>query len=138
MRLGRTTAGVTWSEALLALLVSHLVGDVLLQTEWQAQHKPGGLGDELARRALANHLTTYTAAFVPALAWIGRGRGAGRALAVCGLVAGSHLMIDDGRLVRAWLRVVKRAPEPGQALLVAVDQSFHVLSLASAALVAAG
>jgi hypothetical protein len=131
-------AHVGWSAALLALLISHLVGDVLLQTDWQAQHKTKGLGDAGARRALVNHVAAYTLAFVPALAWIGRHRGPARALAVGGLVAGPHLVIDDGRLVRAWLREVKQTPAAPQALTIAVDQSFHVLSLAAAAVVAAG
>jgi hypothetical protein len=130
-------AQVTWPEALLALLVSHVVGDVLLQTDQQAQYKPKGLGDGLGRRALVAHVSTYTLAFAPALAWIARGKGTARALAVGGLVAGSHLMIDDGRLVRAWLRGVKHAHAAPPGLAIAVDQSFHVLSLAGAALVAA-
>lgn len=130
-------AQVSWSAALLALLVSHVVGDVLLQTDWQAQHKPKGLEDPQGRRALSNHLSSYTVAFMPALAWIGRRKGLGRAVTVGGLVAGPHLVIDDGRLVRAWLREVKGAPEPAPALAIAVDQSFHIVSLAIAAIAAA-
>ena len=59
-------ARITWPAALLALLVSHVVGDVLLQTDWQAQHKPKGLGDGLGRQALVGHIGTYTLAFAPA------------------------------------------------------------------------
>lgn len=129
---------MSWSAALLALLVSHVEGDILLQTDWQAQNKAGGLGDEkLARRALCRHLATYTMAFVPALLWIGKDRGVGRAASVGGLVAVSHVIIDDGRLVHAWTRQVKHATEPPAGLLIAVDQSFHLLSLVGAALVAA-
>lgn len=66
---------MNWSSALLAFLVSHAGGDVLLQTNWQAQNKGGGLGDDkVARRALCHHLATYTMAFVPALLWIGKTR----------------------------------------------------------------
>jgi hypothetical protein len=130
-------SGVTWPAALLALLVSHVTGDVLLQTEWQARNKTKGLGDALARRALARHLATYTFAFIPALAWIGARSGGARALAVGGLIAAPHLLIDDGRPVRAWLRGVKRARKPQPPLLIAVDQSFHLVSLLAAAVVAA-
>ena len=50
-----------------------MVGDYLLQTDWQARNKRGGLGgDPVARRALLTHVTTYTLAFVPALIWIAR------------------------------------------------------------------
>jgi hypothetical protein len=129
---------MSWSAALLALLVSHVEGDILLQTDWQALNKAGGLGDDkLARRALSRHLATYTMAFLPALVWIGKDRGARRAVSVGGIVAVSHVIIDDSRLVHAWTRRVKHATEPPAALLIAVDQSFHVLSLLGAALVAA-
>jgi hypothetical protein len=129
---------VSWSSALLALLVSHVVGDVLLQTEWQAVSKVQGLSDAAGRRALVAHVTTYTLAFVPALAWIGRDRGRRGAVAIGAMVAVPHLLVDDGRLVRAWLRDVKRAPEPSPALSIAVDQSFHLVCLSAAAVVAAG
>jgi hypothetical protein len=129
---------LTWSEALLALLVSHVAGDVLFQTDSQARHKGHGAADPQRRRALGSHLTTYMLAFVPALVWIALETSAIRAVAVAVLVATTHLAIDDGRLVRIWLRDVKLALSPSPALSVAVDQSFHVLCLFGAALVAAG
>jgi hypothetical protein len=122
---------------MLAFLVSHAVGDVLLQTEWQALTKVPGLGDPLARRALGRHLATYMLAFVPALVWIGHDTSAARAVGVGALVAVPHLLIDDGHFVRAWLRGVKRAPDPAPALSIAVDQTLHVVCLLGAALVAA-
>jgi hypothetical protein len=129
---------MSWSSALLAFLVSHCGGDVLFQTDWQAQNKAGGLGnDKVARRALSRHVATYTMAFVPALAWIGKDKGMGRAASVGSLIAAPHLIIDDGRLVAAWTRRVKQASESPAAVLIAVDQSFHVLSLLGAAMAAA-
>jgi hypothetical protein len=128
---------MTWFAALLALLVAHAVGDVLFQTDWQALNKIRGLGDPLSRRALAQHVTTYTVAFVPALVWIGTRTSAGRAVAVGALVAVPHLLIDDGRFVRLWLRRVKGVQRPGVGLTIAVDQAFHVVCLLGAALVAA-
>lgn len=122
---------------MLALLVSHVAGDVLLQTEWQAQTKPRGVGDAVGRQALARHLTTYMLAFLPALAWIGAETNILRALVVGALVASTHLVIDGTRLVRAWLRRVKHAADPAPALSIAVDQGLHVLCLFGAALVAA-
>jgi hypothetical protein len=114
-----------------------VAGDVLLQTERQAVSKAHGLGDSAGRRALVGHIATYTVAFVPALAWICGDRGAASAIGVGALVAIPHLLIDDGRLVRAWLHYVKRVPEPTPALSIAVDQSFHVVCLLGAAVVAA-
>jgi hypothetical protein len=128
---------VSWSAALLALLVSHVAGDVLLQSEWQAHMKARGFADPVGRRALIRHVATYMLAFLPALVWIGAETSAVRAVAVGALVAITHLVIDSGRLVGAWLRKIKRASNPAPALSIAVDQSFHILCLFGAAVVAA-
>ncbi len=128
---------MTWSAALLALLVSHLVGDFLFQTESQAVGKVRGLADGASRRALFSHLAVYMLAFVPALVWIGVETTAARAVVIAVVVAVPHLVIDEGRLVRIWLRDVKRAPSASLGLRIAVDQSFHVVCLLGAALLAA-
>ena len=48
-----------WVEIFAVLVVSHLAGDFLLQTEWQATHKRAGLGrDPVRRRALVAHAAT--------------------------------------------------------------------------------
>jgi len=127
---------VTWSAVLIALLLSHAVGDVLLQTDRQALDKVRGLGDFAGRVALTTHVAIYTLAFLPALVWIGIEKNFVRALVVGLVVAITHLVIDDGRLVETWMRTVKRAANPGTGLLIAVDQSFHVLCLFGAALIA--
>ena len=45
---------MSWVSVLAGFLVAHMVGDYLLQTDWQARHKRGGLGgDAVARRALS-------------------------------------------------------------------------------------
>ncbi len=128
-----------WSEVFIVFVLSHLVGDFALQTEWQAQHKRGGLGpDRVARRALSAHVGTYTLAFVPAFVWLWDSLGPG-VFAVAALVAGTHLIQDDGRLLEAYVRTVKRtSPENHGTLMLAVDQTFHALVLFGLALVAAG
>ena len=113
------------------LLLSHLAGDFLLQTDWQAEHKKGGLGSNPeARRALFSHLATYTLTFIPALIWICCQLGLGTALGTLGLVFLPHLLQDDGRLLGRYITMVKG---PGAAqvplVLVAVDQVFHFLVL---------
>jgi len=128
---------MSWFAALLALLLSHAVGDVLFQTDWQALNKVRGLGEPVARRALLHHVTTYTLAFIPALIWIGTRTSAWRAILLAVVVAVPHLLIDDGRFVRLWLREVKGAKQPAAGLSIAVDQSFHALCLLGAALIAA-
>ena len=127
-----------WVELLAVFVVSHAVGDFLLQTEWQATHKRGGLGrDREARRALLWHVATYTLAFVPALAWLAGELGPGALAAVAAGIALPHLVQDDGRLLGAYVVADKHtSPQPGM-LLLAVDQSFHLLVLFGLA-VAAG
>lgn len=115
-------------------IVAHLVGDYLLQTDWQARTKRGGLSGGESLRALAMHIATYTLAFVPALVWIGTELDVGWALLAGALVAIPHLVIDDGRVVRAYLAHVKRAPGFDISLAASVDQSFHILSLCLVAL----
>ena len=119
-----------WVQVFAVFVVCHLVGDYLLQTDWQAANKRGGLGrDAEARRALFAHVTTYTLAFVPALVWLGGEVGA-EAIAVGLAIFAAHLVQDDGRLLTAYLARVKG---PGavsnRAVAVAVDQSFHILIL---------
>lgn len=124
-----------WIELFAVLLVCHLVGDFLLQTDWQATHKRGGLGpDPVARRALVSHVSTYTLAALPALIWIGDERGLGWAVIGAALVFFPHLIQDDGRLVRAYAERVKGATDAAPSLLLMLDQSFHVVTLFAIAL----
>ena len=129
---------VSWVEVLATLLVCHLAGDFLLQTEWQALNKHGGLGrDPVKRRALFEHVATYAIPFLPAFVWIGHNAGAGHALAVAAVALVTHLIQDDGRLLVRYMRAVKRTdPEFGSSLFITVDQSFHVCFLFAAALLA--
>lgn len=126
---------MTWVEVFAVLVVSHLVGDFLFQTDWQARHKYGGLGREpIHRRALVIHVVIYTAAFIPALVWIGLESDAAWAVAIGLLVAIPHLIQDDGRLLDAYMAGVKGLARTSSGLRVAVDQSFHVLFLLGTAL----
>jgi hypothetical protein len=121
---------VNWVSVFAAFLVAHMVGDYLFQTDWQARNKRGGLsGDRVAFRALFTHVATYTLAFVPALVWIGDQLDPGWAVLAAALIFLPHLILDDGRIVRAYLANVKRAQGFDVGLAASVDQSFHVLSL---------
>ncbi|HEY6777968.1 MAG TPA: DUF3307 domain-containing protein [Thermoleophilaceae bacterium] len=119
-----------WAEVFVVFLVSHLVGDFAIQTEWQARHKHGGLGpDPTARRALLAHVLTYTLVFVPAFVWLWDDLGAG-VLALAALVFGTHLVQDDGRMLDRYVVYVKRTdPVRHPAVRLAVDQTFHVVVL---------
>jgi hypothetical protein len=129
---------VEWDEVLVAFLLCHLTGDFLLQTEWQASNKWGGLGrDPTARRALFSHVLVYGLAFLPALVWLAGDLGMG-VIGIAALVLGPHLVQDDGRLLRRYMAVAKHSRvERDQPLYVMVDQSFHAVALFAAALVAA-
>jgi len=126
-----------WVEAFAALVVSHLVGDYLLQTDWQARNKRGGLGpDPVARRALLSHIASYTLAFVPALIWLAGEIGAW-AVAIGALIAVPHLIQDDGRLLAAYMRHVKHADgQANPSVAAAADQAIHFLALFLTALLA--
>jgi hypothetical protein len=128
---------VTWSALFGAFVLSHLVGDFLVQTDWQAMNKQGGLGrDTAARRALATHVLTYTLAFVPALVWTATEVTALAGVGLALLIAIPHAAVDDGRFVSGWVRRVKGVQgTPPNVVRLGVDQSLHVLALGAVALV---
>lgn len=127
-----------WVEVFAVFVVSHLAGDFVVQTHWQAVHKFGGLGrDPRARRALLLHILTYTLTFVPALIWLADDLGAG-VVPLAGLIAIPHLVQDDGRLLVAYNERAKGSDaHPGDPLFTWIDQAFHVIALFGTALVAA-
>ena len=127
-----------WEEVFLVFLVCHAAGDFLLQTDWQAVNKRGGLSsaNREARRALLSHVFVYTLVFVPAIVWIASNTSA-VAVALLAVIFIPHLVQDDARVLVAWNRIVKRsAPQPGDYLYMAIDQSFHVIFLFATALLA--
>src|SRR5687768_552237 len=127
---------MSWVEVFAVLLVSHLSGDYLLQTEWQALNKRGGLGrDREARRALLAHIATYTLAFVPAFVWLAEDIG-WAVVAAAVAVALPHMVQDDGRLLAIFVRHVKGYEAAANPSVTAmVDQTLHVLALFALALV---
>lgn len=125
-----------WVEIFAVFLVCHLVGDFVLQTEWQAAHKHGGLRDRRCTGALVAHILTYTLAFVPALIWLSDSLGAG-VVWLAALIAVPHLVQDDGYLLEQFMITVKRVnPKEQRALTITVDQVFHVVTLFLTAIVA--
>jgi hypothetical protein len=126
---------ITWSAVFVVFFVSHLFGDYLLQTEWQATHKRGGLGrDAVAARALLAHTRNYSLGYVPAFVWISSRLG-WTTLIVAAAVVIPHLIQDDGRGLRAYMRRVKGMdPDVNHTVAALVDQALHMVALLGAAL----
>lgn len=118
-------------------MVAHVVADWLLQTDWMAVNKVN-----LRHPAGYVHAAVYTLFMLPLFPWT---------LAL--LIGVTHLFIDTRGPVHWWIRTVKRMPlgasgtqQPGAPkssayakfgfLESAVDQAFHVVVLAAAALAA--
>jgi hypothetical protein len=124
--------GVTigaFAGTLSVLVILHLIGDWLLQTDWMAKEKGKN------PQALAAHVSIWAACFIPAAVWLYN------PLWLVWLV-GTHLLLDGTGFVRWWMRNVKRVPEAdlrGSAwwLAVVVDQVFHLLALVPIAVSAA-
>jgi hypothetical protein len=128
---------VRWEEVFAVFVVCHVTGDFLLQTDWQALHKRGGLSrNREARRALISHVTVYTLTYVPAIAWIASNSTA-LAFGLLPVIFIPHLIQDDARPLIAWNRRVKGgSPPPGDPVYMAIDQSFHIVCLFGTALLA--
>jgi hypothetical protein len=126
---------VTWAAVFVIFFVSHQLGDFVLQTDWQATHKRGGLGRTAeSRRALFSHAFTYTCAFIPALIWISSQLG-WNALVIAAAVGLPHLIQDDGRLIQAYARRVKGLePASARTVMLLLDQAWHAVALFGAAL----
>ncbi len=107
------------------LILAHLFGDWLLQTEYEAMNKAGG---RFLNAALLKHCLFYTLSFVPVfiafhLSWYW--------LLV---IFASHLFIDRRWPVVWWISVIKRTSKESINknfwLVVAVDQVIHIFILA--------
>lgn len=129
---------MAWTEVFIVLVISHLAGDFLLQTDWQAKYKYGGLSaDPVRRRALGTHIVTYMLCFLPALIWIAADGGLDRAVLAAIIIAVPHWVQDDGRLLDLYMAAVKGTADSSPGLRVAVDQSFHAVALFLTALIIA-
>ena len=112
------------TELLVWALVAHVVADWLFQTDWMAVNKVN-----LRHPAGYVHAGVYTLFMLPLFPW---------SLAL--LIGLTHLFIDTRGPVHWWMRNVKRML-PGTSVATAflesaVDQAFHVVVLAAAALAA--
>jgi hypothetical protein len=112
------------------LLVAHLVGDWLLQTEWQALNKSKNY------RALFSHIAVYSLIMLGVLV-ADFGFQNIYAYIVVAMLASSHALLDRGwpviRFMKTFRLIVERKPE--RWLVMAVDQVIHVAFLAFAVII---
>ena len=112
------------------LLVAHLVGDWLLQTEWQALNKGKNY------RALFSHIAIYTLIILGVLV-LDFGFQNVYVYLMVALLGLSHAILDRGwpviRLMKAFRMIVAREPE--RWLTMAVDQVLHIFFLAIATMI---
>ena len=109
--------------------MAHLIGDWLLQTEWQAVNKDSDW------KALAVHLLIYHLVVAVVLLW-----GFDTPLAQVGIVLVPlivlHAIFDRRNFVRQLMKLLRIAVtrEPGGWLIIAVDQALHLLLLGATTL----
>lgn len=107
------------------LVIGHLIGDFLFQTNWIAKYK--------ATRwfTLIVHVFIYTTV-ITILDWL-----TFHSLSILGilLLFVTHLIIDRQTAVRWWMKYIMRTdPDLVLWLRIVVDQIFHVIVLAAALL----
>ena len=112
------------------LLIAHVIGDWLLQTEWQALNKARSW------RALLTHVVIYHLVILAALLWK-MGTGIPTVYAVVVGLAIVHTIMDRKRPVEWFMRTMRISVtrEPEGWLAIAVDQSLHLVWLAAATLI---
>jgi len=117
------------------LLLGHLIGDFLFQTDSMAKHKPQSWRWMLGHVSL--YMVTITAIitgyglshvlpwWLPVTAWL--------------FICGTHLILDRRSFTARWMRLFRASPEHPW-LPIVVDQIFHLITLAivAQALVLAG
>jgi hypothetical protein len=99
------------------LLLGHMAGDFLFQTNWMAREKANNL------TALFIHSAVY-ALFI-GLGAILADRFTWQALLVVLL---SHMLIDNRKFIKFWIRCVTKSCDT-EWLKVAVDQCWHIILL---------
>ena len=107
------------------LIVAHLIGDWLLQTESEALQKFNG---KFLNSPLISHCTKYTLAFIPAFYYFGI------SWYWLILIFWSHMFLDRRWPVKWWIHnVMGNSYESIDKLfwlVVVVDQVMHILVLA--------
>lgn len=106
-------------------VLCHLVGDYLLQTEFEAMNKASG---RFWNRAILSHCFKYALCFVP-ITWF-----YGLNWLWLAVIWGTHMLIDRRQLVLAWRKYIAKSAENSIKntfwLTIVIDQIFHFIILA--------
>lgn len=110
-----------------SLLMAHILGDWILQTEWQALNK------ETNWRAMTAHVSVYSAVVLVVLG-VRFGWTDASVYAAVVALAIVHVILDRRRPLLWFMRVARItvAREPEAWFMIAVDQAVHVLFLGMA------
>lgn len=107
------------------LLISHLVGDFLIQTDSMARYKAQRWSWMLAHISVYMVLVTTVVVCYALIhhlpAWL--------VVVALLFLAGSHILLDRRVFTVRWMRLVGMSPEHPW-LPIVVDQVFHILTLA--------
>jgi hypothetical protein len=125
---------VAWVEVFVVFVLCHLVGDYVVQTDWQARWKHKGLSGGQSLRALISHVSTYTLCYTPAIVWLASDLSPLGVIATIAAISIPHFLQDDGRLLAAYMVKVKKLDLKNTMVTSAVDQTFHLLALFAVAL----
>ncbi len=107
------------------LVIGHLVGDWMLQTDWMAREKQNGL----VARALLIHCLIYTGTLMATLALVAARHALSPPYLSVGLIVLlSHWLIDGARLAARWSQLLRQTKQTFVRIMV--DQTLHLLVLA--------
>ncbi len=107
------------------LVIGHLVGDWMLQTDWMAREKQNGM----ATRALLVHCLIYTGTLMAFLALAATRHALAPPYLTVGLtILLSHWFIDGARLAARWSQLLRQTKQ--EFVRIMVDQTLHLLVLA--------
>ena len=114
----------------LGLTIAHLIGDWLVQTEFQAVNKDkGGMLYGFLNVALLTHCAVYTLIFVPVFFVFS----IPNTVPFLAVIFTTHLLLDKRVFVIGWCKHIKRTQQETIKnlfwLVIAVDQVFHFLVL---------
>ena len=107
------------------LLLGHLVGDFLFQTDSMARHKPRSW------RWMLGHVSLYMVTITVIITAYGLGHTLPFWLPVAAwlFIFATHLILDRRSFTACWMRLVGASPDHPW-LPIVVDQIFHLITLA--------